>query len=75
MAQSSPEHGAEKLAQDRGSVLAMIIGAMKDVKRDQNADASAASIALGERANKLLIDLQNVKVLDVSKYKEVHNHE
>ena len=66
----TPEQKAALLADKRGSVLGMIIEAMKDAKRDRNADASAASIALGERANKLLIDLQKVKVLDVSKYKE-----
>lgn len=75
MAQSSPEQMAEKVAQDRGTVLAMLIDAMYDIKRHQSGDASAASSFLGERANKLLIDLQNVKVLDVSKYKEVHNDE
>lgn len=63
----TPEQKAEK----RASTLAMIIEAMKDVKREQQADASAASIALGQRANKLLMDLQVVKVLDTSKYTEV----
>ena len=69
-AKPTPEQTAETLAQDRALVLGKIIEAMKDVKHDTNADASAASIALGERANKLLIDLQDVKVLDISKYKE-----
>ena len=66
----SPEKRAALLAENRGSVLGMIIEAMKDVRRNQDVDGSAASIALGERANQLLINLQDVKVLDVSKYKE-----
>ena len=65
-----PGKTAEQLAEDRGLVLGKIIAAMQDVKRDQNVDASAAAALLGEKANQLLIDLQNVKVLDVSKYKE-----
>ena len=71
MAQSSSESKkAEKLALDRGLVLGKIIAAMQDVKRDQSVDGSAAATFLGERANKLLIDLQDVKVLDISKYEE-----